>query len=519
MQKNRNLAYYIVSFLIGLGLIALVALLEGGVSTERFHIGYAGAYWMLLPLPLGLVFNALAVRYFPRSSEQIPSQNTRFLRAGLACGALAQLGLFAYTMLFSFSNMPRVLLGSAVFMLGALILMAFAAILRRGTARWLSWVLMVLFTIFGLIRGLVYIITGNMGGIPGTLGSIAVRLSPPLSRLAFLAKDIAAGSSIDPLRFLLPIAYLIVLLLLLAAVSTEGGWLKRSLLAAGALLLLVFSTGFSNHRVDAFTLQAFDNAMALTDNDAIWPGFAMREIQFAVRDGKGEIYFQDGAQPVYGPETIDVLAYTATLAEGKPTLHVLGYEETRALQDPLAILRPEAAEDLYVSILTHEAFHGFQFTQLGDPLENDSLSQMQAYEGLGAALNAMPAYNQAWDAELFAAYQFLEGEAALSPYLAARDAREAIEKANLSPEDFETYRQSQAIMERIEGTARYVELLSLPGEPRTHGLYQRLQTGTTSSERYYTSGMARALILDQTAPAWKQSYSFLEDLNLEQPKN
>lgn len=514
-MKKKHTGLYIASLAIGLILMLGAALLERPAGNGVFHMGYAGAVWMLLPLLMGIVHLLLAGRFFERREALDRGRIAPYAKSGLLCSALALAGLFVYTVIFSPRNLPAVLLGSLLFGFSAVLLLLFAALLRLTLPRWLAWPLMIAFTIFGWLRGIVYIITGNMGGVVAAIGDIVVWMSPPLARIAYLAKDAASGVALAPQRFVLPVVYGLALIILLLAASARGSWLKRLVITVAAFALLFAGAKFSTRTIDALTMESFEKAMLLTDNDAIWPGFAMRDIQFAVRDGKGELFFRDGRSPAWRPETIDVLAYTATFVDGEPTLHVLGYEETRALHDLIGISRTEETLSQYVSILTHEAFHGHQFAQLGDPSQDHGLGDMQAYELLGAELNADPDYTQLWNREMNAIYLFLSGDAEVAGYLTTRAEREAYEREHLAEADFEQYRISQELMERMEGTARYVELMSLPGDYRDNPLFTRLDTGSGGSERYYTSGMGRALILDKLTPGWKETYSFGDALPVE----
>ena len=507
----------VLTTVTGLVLMVAIVVFQSGDSGLGHHAGYAGALWMFLPLFLGIFFLLEAWRIVPplkelRQDSPMPTL-AGFNRSTLNLAALAQVGLFGYVLFVSIADIPRLILGMLAFMLSVLILGRIALLLRLTVPKWLGLILMPIITLLAIFRGALHIITGNVGGVASAVGNAVVRLLPPLAPVAFLGKDLAGGAPIAIEQVALPLVYFVLAAALVSVLVFVKKPLVRVLATAVVLVALYFGVGFSTHRVDKATSQAIDRAIVVAD-DSIWPGYRLADMRFAVRDGKSELFFRHGEEPKRRPETIPVLAYTATMVDGEPTLHVLGFQPTRALYDLFAADPPQKVIDSYVGMLAHEGFHSFQFETMDETLSGDEAGETDAPEAtdpsqLAATLDATGGYVALWNAELHAAYLYLEGPGGLDEYLDAREERLAFERAALG-DDFDDFARWFQTMEVLEGTARYVEMKGIPGEERLNSFYLYMRDGVDATERPYTSGMARALILDRLTPDWKADFDFDE---------
>ena len=196
--------------------------------------------------------------------------------------------------------------------------------------------------------------------------------------------------------------------------------------------------------------------------------------------------------------------------------------------------------DGYIAALAHESFHAYQGTVVPERLAaaETAVSRVESNYPWDDA-----AFQDAWQTELDLLTTALEAETETEmmtlaqQFLAQRQARRAA--ANLSP----TQANYEMQREWLEGLARYVELeiwrqasLTAGYEPvtaivddpdfagyanfDTRWSQELGQIGRMADDegdgRFYYSGMAQAVLLDQLLPEWKeQVFSdgvFLEDL-------
>ncbi len=515
MIKIRNQWIFVMTTLLGIGLTWLAV--ASPIAAEEY-VGRYGFFWMVMPLPLGLILMVLAGKHFGTRKDLAPADQRRrlgsYLVEALLCGFLGQLGMLVFSLLKETSRIADILPGAVLFLLSVLILALLAFFLRTTWPRWVGFILMFLLAFLGIVRGILYIITGNMGGAIAFIGRVLVLIAPPLNLVAYLAKDLVSTIAIGPERFVLPLAYLIFMLALAATrLRPKEKRVQKVAVFTLGLAVLVLGTNFSTHRVDLTTQQALEDAIERSER-RLWPNYQLSEVQFAIRDGEGELFLRDGGEPVYREATLDVLAYTATVVEGVPTLHVLPYEPSRAMYDPLANLAPEFAYDAYVSVLVHEGFHAYQMAEMGGGFLAENELDFDSVESSRQTLADLPEYNELWNQELQSAYDYLENQSEFVTYETAHQARQTYERAHLSEGDYLAYEQWFTQMEMLEGTAFYVEMLSMPYDPRESPQYQRLNTEENSrisigiQDWYYESGLARALILDRIDPVWQESFDF-----------
>jgi hypothetical protein len=196
--------------------------------------------------------------------------------------------------------------------------------------------------------------------------------------------------------------------------------------------------------------------------------------------------------------------------------------------------------DGYIAGLLHESFHAFQGMTADGRLEAAEVSSARQSERYPSQSNAFQA---AWQNELDLLAEALQAETQIdqaslaAQFLAQRDARR--KEAAISPalQEYERHR------EWLEGLARYAEL-GVWQAGATSPAYQplpeagkisdfdafatherrwrdevsqlRRMAGSSGDGRFYYSGMAQAMLLDELLPDWKeqilQEGVFLEDL-------
>lgn len=183
--------------------------------------------------------------------------------------------------------------------------------------------------------------------------------------------------------------------------------------------------------------------------------------------------------------------------------------------------------DGYIPMVLHESFHAFQGMQAPDKLqsaENATVSQdVYPWDD--------PAQIEAWEIELSLLRDALQTESETEMRIKAQaflDAREA-RRANLP----DTLVQFERMREWVEGLAKYAELeiwrsaaeaTAYQPLPNTEMLpdfknYQQFDqkwaaeldqmvrmATDTGDGRFYYSGMAQAMLLDQLRPGWKADY-------------
>jgi hypothetical protein len=196
--------------------------------------------------------------------------------------------------------------------------------------------------------------------------------------------------------------------------------------------------------------------------------------------------------------------------------------------------------DGYMAGFLHESFHAFQGVASNGRLEAAEISSTRQSERYPYQSDA---FQNAWQIELNLLAEAVQAEtqvdqaALAAQFLAQRDARR--EEAGLTPALQEYERQR----EWLEGLARYAELgvwqvggVSPAYQPLPESgqisdfdafsAHERRWTdevaqlkrmaGSSGDGRFYYSGMAQAVLLDELLPGWKeqtlQESVFLEDL-------
>lgn len=258
-------------------------------------------------------------------------------------------------------------------------------------------------------------------------------------------------------------------------------------------LLLVLGLYLTRPKtIDPETLAAIEEVKTL-DGDSLYKGYDPSIYPVDVNYGdleyrlyQGKITNQDPKYP---------LAFTAIATEAGPAIKVLPIKDFRNLLD-LGTKSKEAIKNSYVAMLAHEAFHCYQMDQgLREedlPEGQDEKSQAEFLE-LVKRLDDDKAY-QGYFLNYLAGLIKYRDTGDKGPYLMAKKDLDAYVKSTLTTDKYSLYRENSAIMELVEGPARYVEnkVLDLRGEERNGEFTGSFPKGL---EKFYLTGALKVEIL------------------------
>lgn len=247
-------------------------------------------------------------------------------------------------------------------------------------------------------------------------------------------------------------------------------------------------------------LTALQQAHQLAAGGALWPGFDLADIPIVIYD-RAEALLVGHPAPPPGYEPAGTVAGRAmhrgaTLPEMAANTAALVNGQLSAL-----VSLPDAGpadEAAFVRLILHEAFHVFQQTALSamPRMDQDSMRVMSEYPENDAANNAMAVVEN----QLLA--RALAGEdGAAAAFLAMRQHRHR-RLVRLDREEVVIYEQT---VEWVEGTPTYIELRAgAEREALAERLRQHSRGGQNAAlRRFYDTGAAQALLLDQYAPGWQ----------------
>lgn len=261
---------------------------------------------------------------------------------------------------------------------------------------------------------------------------------------------------------------------------------------------------------------AVERAHEIAASIALWPGFHFADLPLLLH-GRAEAVLighpappagyqpagEVAGRPVYtGPALPEMAANTATEVAGQ--LSALAMMPEGPLEEV----------DGYARLLLHEAFHVFQQTALplDGRLDRVALQQMQRYPENDPVNNALAIVE---NQQLIAALQGEEG--ALGRFLSVRLHRHK----RLGRTEFGEMAGYEQVAEYVEGTPTYVEVRA--GRPLADlcAQLERCNVGGkwAAYRRFYWTGAAQALLLDQHLPGWQEwlasGNKSLQDLLLE----
>lgn len=254
--------------------------------------------------------------------------------------------------------------------------------------------------------------------------------------------------------------------------------------------------GFTNYETDDFKVRIFDG-----DNDYV-----------GTSDGK---WSKEKA-------LLDVIAGTTLPVNDEYQAIVPSYEKMKGLTDivgGIASLQNDGeeafsndtfTENMYTATICHEVFHSWQLTNFEDSIVNGSHSYNGDREAI--ILNEIDTNEElkasvCKEAELlYKAYFENDTE---QKYNLIKEALKESEERNVKLS--ENAANTEYFVENIEGSARYIEAMAykdLAGEEEFNDYYLGEFTYIDGSEKYYTLGFLRCLLLDQVNPGWQSEFTY-----------
>lgn len=292
-----------------------------------------------------------------------------------------------------------------------------------------------------------------------------------------------------------------------------------------AILGIAILAGFfttSAKTIDRDTLALIERSHKL-DTEEIWLGFDAEKYPVDLYYGNVEYRYQDGKITEQEP-SISIVALSIFLEEFGPVIKAIPLSEVRHIIDEGGMTKKER-EDIYLSVLIHEAFHCHQVDHGADigmepgqgyDFNSQTQKDVERFAGLMDRLDADKTFQTLSEREMTDLVNFYEtgsGEA----WLVSREERIAYER-QLLDEDYEFYLNYSSRAELLEGTAKYVELETikrLTGEEPTFK-----KEFIKTDYRFYITGALKSYIIDKNVENWQDidfsDHDSLERLVLEQ---
>lgn len=271
----------------------------------------------------------------------------------------------------------------------------------------------------------------------------------------------------------------------------------------GAMLLLGFIRT-SAKGIDDNTLELIVESQSL-DTNKIWKGYDIEKYPIDVNYGNKEYRYFKGEITKKEPD-IRVLALSAIDSENGPLVKVLPENQVRKITDSGDLSLIERNK-IYKSVIVHEAFHCYQMengatgaTIDKGKVNSDDLEEFEKYKELMARIDNDETYNKYWINEMKDLEKYYKtGEK--NNWIKSRDIRINYEKEFFG-DDFEIYRKWVNNRELIEGTARYVEQMSLAMMDNKQPSFSFSERFIKGDGKFYESGCLKSMILDNEKE-WK----------------
>lgn len=285
----------------------------------------------------------------------------------------------------------------------------------------------------------------------------------------------------------------------------------------GALLFIGYFLTIEK-TIDQESLALIEKAQNV-DTQKIWPGFSFEKYPLDVSYGKYEFHYDKGKISKQ-KNKLGIQALSAMPTEKGPVVKMLPLSQVRTIVD-MGSQSKEEREQVYISILLHEAFHCYQMENGVDvssiksekiDTEGKEFKDYKKFKNSLQVLDEDEEYQKLWEKEMQGLTDFIDNKQGQN-WAQAKEERIAFEEKKLG-KDFELYREWSLKKELLEGTARYVEdkaLALLQG-----GKEESLSQGKflSGEEKFYVSGSLKAQILDKKAD-WKK-LRFDGSINLDQ---
>ncbi|WP_054252872.1 hypothetical protein [Neofamilia massiliensis] len=245
--------------------------------------------------------------------------------------------------------------------------------------------------------------------------------------------------------------------------------------------------------IDPENLAAIEKVRSL-DGDSLYVGFEPASYPVDVNYGSVEYSFNKGE--ITSQDPLYPLALSAINTDDGPHIKVLPIKDFRNLLG-LESKSKESLENSYIAMLAHEAFHCYQ---MDHGLEDDDFQEGQEEKNQAEFMEIL---NRLDDDQAYQDFylNYLEGLVKYRDrgnkdlYLSAKKDLDAYVKSILDQDKYTIYRKNSAIMEVVEGSARFVEnkVLDLKEEKR-NGEFSRIFPKNTS--KFYMAGALKVEILE-----------------------
>lgn len=250
--------------------------------------------------------------------------------------------------------------------------------------------------------------------------------------------------------------------------------------------------------LDRETKNLIDQARTMDGAD-FFPGYDLENYPIDVSYGKIEFSYEKGK--IFRQKSQCPPAFTAMKTGGGPRIKVLPLKDFRNIYD-LGNKSKDSLNKAYIATLFHEGFHCFQMDHgLGqgmEDLDGKNIETKKDDKDLNEVLKRLDGdkvYQRLWIQEMKGLF-ILRDWGNSAAYRRAREESLAYVEKKYKKRKFILYKDYINRMERIEGTARFVEnsVLDAFKEERNgkfQGVYQKGQ------EKFYMSGALKTEIIEK----------------------
>lgn len=275
--------------------------------------------------------------------------------------------------------------------------------------------------------------------------------------------------------------------------------------------------------------ELYENAMVLegTMESQVWKGFKISDYPLAIRKGDTEYVFYNGDIKKRAP-ILDVYACTALKVEEEMNIFILSFEDMDSIMNPTGISSDFSNKNHYIATIFHEGFHAFQWDNFENIFDESFFNyeegtnlleeaNIELYDQINHVLNKIDNdeyIKSLYENELRILYNGIKEtdkskkEEIVKSYVNEREKRNKALSKKLSVQEFEVLILAENYYELVEGTAHYVELKAievLKDKVRYNELIASLNRYHINNVKYYKSGMAISLLLDELDDNWKDS--------------
>jgi hypothetical protein len=289
------------------------------------------------------------------------------------------------------------------------------------------------------------------------------------------------------------------------------------------IILLIFTNSM---KLPERNKELYEKACDIQNNmqKKTWEELSVRNYPVAIRKENKEYVFYNGevkkrksVLPVYVCSIFPVNNEINVLIPAFDEMNEIGNiveglsDGNKLLKSQFGFNNNSISENNYISVLYHEAFHAYQFTNYEVMI--NKMADFDNADKVIEKLDNNDSFKNLYKKEgeiLYLAINEKEKDKVVNyigKYIAARNKRTEILKGKLSNQDFKTLVTAENYYELIEGTAAYVQLKT-DEELKDMGLYKqnidKLKEFSGKTQKYYKSGMAMCIILDKLDNSWKE---------------